>query len=231
MLQFGLRLGKFPRQIVTTTPRPIKLLKGLMSDPRTAVSKMPTIDNALNLAPGFLDRLVKQYKGTHLGHQELDGEIIDDRRDALWKRTQLEAMKVLRAPELTHIVIAVDPPISNTRRSDACGIIAAGLGVDERAYILNDWSASQVSPGEWATMACELFDQVDADCLVVETNQGGDMVETVLRQVRPNLPIRQVKASRGKWLRAEPVAHLYEQGLVSHVGSFPELEDEMCEFG
>lgn len=231
MLQFGLRLGDFPRQVVTTTPRPLPLLKELLNDDRTCVTRMSTRDNRTNLASGFFDRVVSVYENTSLGRQELDGEIIEDRVDALWQREQIERYRCRKHPPLMRIVIAIDPPVTGKSTSDACGIVVAGKAEDGRAYVLEDRSLAAVSPARWAAMTLQLYQRHDADQVVIETNQGGDMAESVLRSVDETLPIRQVKATRGKWLRAEPVAHLYERGLVSHVGALPELEDEMCDFG
>ncbi len=231
MLQFGLRLGDFPQQVITTTPRPIKLLKEIVADERTSISRMTTDQNRANLSPGYFDRIVNVYRGTRLGRQELDGEIIDDRPDALWQRDALERARARQAPDLSRIVVAIDPPITGNASSDACGIVVAGRGWDNRCYVLEDKTLSAVSPSRWADMALQLYQKYDADRVVIETNQGGDMAESVLRAADPALPVRQVKASRGKWLRAEPVAHLYERGLVSHVGTLPLLEDEMCDFG
>ena len=231
MLQFGLRLGDNPRQVVTTTPRPTPLLKRLLEDKQTSVSRMRTQDNKANLASGFFDRILATYSGTRLGRQELEGELIDDRPDALWQREILERYRLNASPDLIRVVVAVDPPVTGHEKSDACGLIAAGLGKDGRAYVLDDSTLRAVSPERWSRTAHSLYERYDADCVVIETNQGGDMAESVLRHSAPNLPIRQVKATRGKWLRAEPVAHLYERGLVSHVGNLPELEDELCDFG
>lgn len=231
MLQFGLRLGNFPRQVITTTPRPVPLLKALLADDRTLVTRMTTDENRANLAEGFFDRVVQRYRGTALGRQELEGEIIDDRPDSLWSRTLIEAHRVSKIPDLNRLVVSIDPPVTGTVKSDACGIVVAALGEDQRAYVLEDRTMQAVSPDRWASMALELYEAHAADRIVIETNQGGDMAETVLRHRDPNLPIRQVKATRGKYLRAEPVAHLYERGLVSHVGTHPDLEDEMCDFG
>ncbi len=231
MLQFGLRLGAFPRQVITTTPRPIKLLKQVVADERTLLTRMSTDENRRNLSPGYFERIVKIYRGTKLGRQELEGEIIEDRVDALWQRDLIEINRCRKRPPLMRIVIAIDPPITGKATSDACGIVVVGKGEDGRAYVLEDHTMSAVSPAKWAQMTLQLYEKYDADRVVIETNQGGDMAESVLRSVDENLPIRQVKATRGKWLRAEPVAHLYERGLVSHVGTLPELEDEMCDFG
>ena len=232
MLQFGLRLGPHPRQVVTTTPRPIPLLKRLIAaeaDGTTVVSRATTADNAMNLAPGFLSQVVARYHGTRLGRQELLGEMIEERADALWQRTAIEEARVAMAPDLARIVVAVDPPAS--RRSGRCGIVAAGLGRDGIGYVLADGSLGAVRPAEWAAAAIALYRRFDADALVAEVNQGGDMVAAVMREVDAGVPVKSVRATRGKWLRAEPVAALYAQGRVRHVGALPELEDEMADFG
>ncbi len=231
MLQFGLRLGKRPRQVVTTTPRPIPLIKRLLADPATAVTRAATSANAANLAPAFLDAIVGRYQGTRLGRQELDGEIIEDRADSLWQRDAIEGARVQSPPPLSRIVVAVDPPVTSGARADACGIIAAGRGADARAYVLADASVQGVRPTVWAGAVARLYDSLEADCIVAEVNQGGELVADVLAQVAPHAAIRMVRAGRGKYARAEPVAALYERGLVSHAGSFPALEDEMCAFG
>jgi phage terminase large subunit-like protein len=156
---------------------------------------------------------------------------LEDRPDALWSRAEIEEMRLAEPPELTRIVVAVDPPASSTARADRCGIIAAGLGADGRGHVLADRTAQGLKPAAWARRAVDLFEELAADRLIVEVNQGGEMAEAVLRQVSPGLPIKPVRAARGKWTRAEPVAALYEQRRVAHVGAFPELEDEMCDFG
>lgn len=230
MLQFALRLGERPRQVVTTTPRPIPLIRQLLANPDTIISRASTRANATNLAPSFLKTVAQRYGGTRLGRQEIDGELLDDRPDALWSRDQIERARVPAAPELARIVVAVDPPATSSAGADACGLIAAGLGVDGGAYVLADETAQGLKPAQWARRAAALYHRLAADRIVVEVNQGGEMVEAVLRQVEPGLPIESVRASRGKWLRAEPVAALYEQGRVAHVGALPELEDEMCDF-
>lgn len=231
MLQFGLRLGERPQQVVTTTPRPIPLLKTLLADPLTAVSRVKTEANACNLAPSFLQTIVARYRGTRLGRQELDAELLEDRPDALFPRALIEACRVRTAPELRRVVVAVDPPASSGPHADACGIIVAGLGENARAYVLADRTVEQARPVSWARAAVRAFRAFEADRVVVETNQGGDLVETVLRQVDASVPVKAVRAMRGKWLRAEPVAALYEQGRVAHVGALPSLEDEMSDFG
>jgi phage terminase large subunit-like protein len=234
MLQFGLRLGEHPCQLVTTTPRPVPLLKELVAAEGNLVTHMRTAENKANLAGGFLDRVVKAYRGTRLGRQELDGEIIEERTDALWTRALLEKARCKAPQDLVRIVIAVDPPVTGKASSDACGIIAVGQGADGRAYVLEDATLSAVSPERWSAAVVALYHSYRADRIVVETNQGGDMVESVLRTADPSCAVRQVKATRGKYLRAEPVAHLYERGLVSHCpslgGDLALLEDEMCDF-
>ncbi|MFC6773703.1 DNA-packaging protein [Methylobacterium gregans] len=234
MLQFGLRLGTHPRTLVTTTPRPIPLLRRLLADPRTAVSRARTHDNAENLAPAFLETVVARYAGTRLGRQELDGELIEDRPDALWSRPRIEAARVTEAPELARIVVAVDPPATSGARSDACGIVAAGVAsgsANGHAYVLADASLRRATPEAWAGAALALYHRLAADALVVEVNQGGEMAAAVLRQCDPAVPITPVRAMRGKFLRAEPVSLLYGQGRVHHVGALPALEDELCDFG
>jgi len=231
MLQFGLRLGSHPRQMVTTTPRPIPLLKRFLADPLVAVTRAKTSDNATNLAPVFLDAVVGRYAGTRLGRQELDGEIIEDRPDALWTRDVIEINRVEASPPLMRIVVAVDPPASSSRRADACGIVAAGLDEAGTGYVLEDATSSGLKPPEWAARAVALYRRLQADALVVETNQGGEMATGVIREVDPSVPVVSVRATRGKYLRAEPVSVLYAQGRVRHVGALPDLEDELCDFG
>ncbi|MBB4041419.1 phage terminase large subunit-like protein [Microvirga flocculans] len=231
MLQFGLRLGLHPRQMVTTTPRPIPILKRFLADPAVAVSRVRTSENAENLAPAFLDAVVRRYAGTRLGRQELDGDIVEDRPDALWTRDAIEANRVEAAPPLARIVVAVDPPASSSKRADACGIVAAGLDEGGTGYVLEDATASGLKPPEWAAKAVALYRRLQADALIVETNQGGEMVGGVIREVDPSVPVVSVRATRGKYLRAEPVSVLYAQNRVRHVGALPVLEDELCDFG
>jgi phage terminase large subunit-like protein len=231
MLQFGLRLGRFPRQIVTTTPRPTALVKRLVDDPRTAVTRAATRANAVFLSPAFLSNVLARYEGTRLGRQEIDGEIIEDRADALWTRAIIEAARVRAAPELRRIVVGVDPPGSSKPGADRCGIVAAGLAEDGMVYVLEDATVERAQPAEWAAHAIAVFRRHQADTLVAEVNQGGEMVRAVLRGVDTAVPVKTVHATRGKWLRAEPVSSLYAQGRVKHVGAHPALEDEMADFG
>ena len=230
MLQFGLRLGARPRGLVTTTPRPVPLIRRLLADPRTHVTRCRTVDNAGNLAPGFLDAVVGRYAGTGLGRQELDGELVEDRPGALWTRAALDAARVDAAPALARVVVAVDPPASSRTGADACGIVAAGR-LGERAYVLADAPLARASPQGWAAAALALYHRLGADALVVEVNQGGEMAAAVLAECDPAVPVTPVRATRGKYLRAEPVSVLYAQGRVRHVGAFPALEDELCAFG
>jgi phage terminase large subunit-like protein len=231
-LQFALRLGRRPREIVTTTPRPTALLKRLAADPKTALTRTPTTANAYNLAPAFLDQVVGRYAGTRLGRQELDGDFVDERPDAFWSRAQLEGLRIEpRPPEaLTRIVVAVDPP-SGSGPASRCGIVAAGRMADGRFAVLADATEEGARPEVWAASVAALFRSLEADGIVVEINQGGDMAESVLKGADPSLPIRKVRATRGKHVRAEPIAALYARGLVRHAGQFPKLEDEMCLFG
>jgi len=228
MLQFALRLGNRPRQVATTTPRPIKLLRRLLADPLTAVTRMKTEDNHKHLAPTFLDAVVGRYRGTVLGRQELDGELIEDRPDALWRRDLFLAVEP--GLELGRVVVAVDPPVTGGRHSDACGIVVAARA-GEGAVVLEDRSIQPAAPAVWAARAVRAFHDHDADAIVAEVNQGGDLVKAIIAQEDANVPVRQVRATRGKWLRAEPVAALYARGLVRHRPGLAALEDELCAFG
>jgi phage terminase large subunit-like protein len=231
MLQFGLRLGHDPRQVVTTTPRAIPLLKAIIADPGTVATRLSTLANAGNLAPGFIKAMEARYGGTRLGRQELDGELIEDREDALWNRAMLERLRVRTPGPLGRIVVAVDPPAAERARNSCCGIVVAGLEASGRAVVLADLSVGNASPNAWGEAVVRAVRRFQADRVVAEVNQGGDMVGTILRSIEPALPVTAVRASRGKFTRAEPVAALYEQGRVVHAGTFPALEDQMCDFG
>ncbi len=232
MAMFGLRLGEYPRTCITTTPKPLPLLKEIIADPRTVVTKGSTFDNAGNLAPTFLKAIRDKYEGTRLGRQELDAEILDDLPGALWTRAMFDEHRRKEAPDLQRIVVAVDP--SGTGGSDdegdSIGIIVAGLGVDGRGYVLADRTC-KLSPDGWGRRAVEAYHEFSADRIVAERNFGGAMVEHVIRTVDKKASYKEVVASRGKVARAEPVAALYEQGRVSHVGSHPDLEDQCCLIG
>jgi phage terminase large subunit-like protein len=229
-LQFALRLGKLPQVVVTTTPRPIPLLKRIMNDYATVTSRSRTADNANNLAPAFLAEMKRRYGDTALGQQELEGQIVEGRMTGLWKRSYIDQSRLLARPELTRIVVAVDPPVTATAGSDSCGIIVAGLGVDKRGYVIGDRTIQGRDPATWAHAAVAAYHDYAADRIVVETNQGGDLVLQVFKSIDANLAVKKVYASRGKYLRAEPVSTLYAEGRVAHVGEFPELERQMCDF-
>lgn len=230
MLQFALRLGRDPRAVVTTTPRAASMLRQLLADDRVAVTRARTTDNRGNLAATFLAEMERRYAGTELGRQELDGELIEDLAGALWQRQWLDEARREAAPEMRRVVVGVDPPVSARESSDACGIIAAGRGVDGGFYVLADRTVQGRAPNEWARAAVACYRDFVADRIVAEVNQGGDLVDAVVRQIAPELVIRQVRATRGKWLRAEPVAALYAQGRVAHVGVHRELEEQMLAF-
>lgn len=231
MLQFGLRLGDKPQVAVTTTPRATALLKKIIADEATVTVTLATRDNATNLAPSFLAEMTRRYAGSALGRQELLGEIVEDANDGLWRRHWIEEARLTQAPEMQRVVVALDPPVTATATSDACGIVVAGLGVDRRAYVLADRTVEGRSPEVWARAALAAYDDYGADRMVAEVNQGGDLVISVLQQFRENLPVVKVRATRGKWVRAEPVAALYAEGRVVHVGRFEALENQMCVFG
>lgn len=224
MLQMGLRLGSDPRNVITTTPRPSKLLKSLLADPTTALTRGKTLENVANLAPQFLEQIVGRYHGTRLGRQELDAEILEDVPGALWTLAMLEDRRV--APELVRVVVAIDPAVSAGESSDETGIVVAGLGIDGRAYVLADRSC-KLSPVGWAQRALNAYDEYSADLIIAEANNGGDLVASVLRTVRDQVPLKLVHASRGKQARAQPVAALYEQQKVSHTEVFGILEDQL----
>ncbi|MGF1445585.1 MAG: DNA-packaging protein [Pikeienuella sp.] len=242
MLQFCLRLadatGRSPRRIVTTTPKDNPVLREILAAPDTRVTQAGTRANARWLAPGFTDRLEADYAGSRLGRQEIDGVLLDDIQGALWTRELIDRARVTAAPELDRVIVAVDPPVSAHRGSDECGIVVAGIkrtgdrddGYASQIFVLADCSAQGERPTDWARRAHAAYQAHGADRLVAEVNQGGDLVEAVLRQVAPDIAYHPVRASRGKQARAEPVAALYEQGRVHHVGVFPELEDQLCRY-
>ena len=229
--QFGLRLGSHPRQIVTTTPRPIELVKAILAgtEGKVHVTRGSTMDNRANLAASFMERIQARYAGTRLGRQELNAEVLSDLPGALWRQSSIDAYRVQAAPEFQRVVVAVDPAVTNTEESDDHGIIAVGMTDEQVGYVIEDVSCKG-TPFEWAQAAARLAGKVMADGVVVEVNNGGDMVAHTLRSVAPNLNIIEVRASRGKHIRAEPIAALYEQGRVRHVGQFPELENQLTQF-
>lgn len=233
MLQFGLRLGARPVQILTTTPRPIGLIRHLLSSDRVTVTQMKTAQNAAHLSPTFMEAVEQRYGGTSLGRQELDGEMIEERQGALWTRSLLDEVSRpgVDLSLMRRVVVAVDPPASSRRSSDACGIVVAGIDEEGIGWVLDDATAKGLKPQEWARVVTSLFHRFQADSVVAEVNQGGEMVATVLATADATVPVIAVRATRGKWTRAEPVAALYAQGRVRHAGRFRELEDEMCNFG
>jgi predicted phage terminase large subunit-like protein len=229
MLMFGLRLGTDPRVVVTTTPRPTKLIKALIADPKVVVTRGSTAENRKNLAPAFLDQIVRRYEGTRLGRQELEAEILEDVPGALWSHAIIDATRVAIAPQLTRIVVAIDPAAGSGEHSDETGIVVAGKNTDGHGYVLADLSG-RYTPTEWARAAIAAYRAHSADRIVAEINNGGEMVEATIRIVDPTVSFAAVHASRGKVARAEPVAALYEQGRVHHLGALPRLEDQMCGF-
>ncbi len=227
MLRFGLRLGEDPRLLVSTTPRPIAALRTLLKEPGLAESRLPTLTNAHNLAPGFLGHLTTLYGGTRLAEQELEGQVVEG-EGALWRAEDLARCRGARPPRLDKVVVAVDPPA--TAGGDACGIVVAGR-LDGRGFVLADRTLRGRSPRGWAMEANKAARDFGADLIVAEGNQGGDMVRGVLAGADPPCAIRMVHARYGKRARAEPVAALYEQGRVIHCGAFPALEEELMALG
>jgi phage terminase large subunit-like protein len=223
MLMLGLRLGSDPRVVATTTPKPVKLVRDLLAS--AVVTRSTTYDNLDNLAPTFREQILARYEGTRLGRQELLAELLEDVPGALWTRDLIERARGT-APDLSRIVVAIDPAVTSGEESDATGIIVVGA-IQNVGYVLEDLSG-RFPPEQWARLAVDAYRRWDADRIVAEANNGGDLVASVLRAVDPNVPVRLVRASRGKRARAEPVSALYEQGRIIHADTFPELEDELC---
>lgn len=223
----ALRIGK-PQVVITTTPRPTRLIKDFVgrTDGSVAVTRGSTFDNAANLSPEALAELRARYEGTRLGRQELYGEILLDNPSALWQYGLIESARVAEAPEMVRVVVAVDPAVTSGEDSDETGIVIVGKGADGRGYVLGDRSCRDTPLG-WARRVAQAFEDFQADRIVAEKNQGGDLVEQTIRSVLPTVPFKGVVAKQGKRLRAEPVSALYEQGRVSHVGTFDQLEDQM----
>lgn len=231
-LNFALRLGDQPRVVITTTPRPIKLVKQLWKDSSVVKTVGSTLENRSNLASSFIDFIYKKYAGTRLGRQELEGEILMDVPGALWSYTNLDQYRVSKHPELKQIVVAIDPAVTAEENSNETGIIVAGIDEHEHGYTLEDCSGIY-HPNEWATKAIHLYEKYQANYIIAEVNQGGDLVINNIRQVakslkKPYIPIKGVRATKGKFTRAEPIATLYEQGKIHHVGNFASLEDQLC---
>lgn len=227
MCLMGLRLGK-PQALLTGTPKPVRIIRSLLSDPTCRVTKGSTYDNAANLAPQFLSAILRRYEGTRLGQQELLAAVLDESPGALWKRAVIEDNRCLgQHPSQERIVVAVDPAVTSTEGSDETGIIVAGRGVDGHGYIFEDASC-RLSPDGWGQRVATAYRGFLADRVIGEANNGGDMIESVIRMTDPHISYRKVTASRGKAIRAEPVAALYEQGRIHHVGYFADLEDQLC---
>ena len=228
-LMLGLRLGDHPRVVVTTTPRPTELIRRLArSDDGTVhATTGSTYENAANLAADFIAEMRRRYEGTRLGRQELEAQILDDVEGALWDRAVIDETRTTNTPPLRRIVVAIDPAVTSGENSDETGIVVAGVSQDGEAYVLDD-RTMRASPNDWASAAVAAYHRHNADLIVAEANQGGDLVENVLKAVDPRVPVHLVRASRGKRTRAEPVAALYEQRRAHHVGFFPELEDQLC---
>ena len=234
MIQFCLRLGDAPQACVTTTPRNTNALKELLARPSTVKTHAKTQANRANLAADFLTEIEARYAGTRLGRQELSGELLTDVAGAMWTHGSLASVIVRELPKLDRIVVAIDPPVTGHKNSDDCGIVVCGIKMDGPpqewiAYVIEDATVSGASPNAWAKAAIAAMERHGADRLVAEVNQGGEMVETILRQEAPLVPFRAVRASKGKVLRAEPIAALYEQGRVRHVRGLGALEDQMCQ--
>jgi len=231
MLMLGLRIGRNPRVVATTTPRPVKLIRNLLAreGKDVAVTRGRTIENVANLAPAFLSEIMRRYEGTRLGRQELDAELLEDVPGALWQREWFDRDRVASAPDLRRVVVAIDPAMSTNEGSDETGIVVAGVGGDGHGYVVDDLSG-RYAPHEWATRAVDAYRRHQGDRIVAEVNAGGEMVQATLRTVDANVSFMAVHASRGKVIRAEPVAALYEQRKVHHVGSLSVLEDQLCGF-
>jgi phage terminase large subunit-like protein len=234
MAQFGLRLGTRPRWLVTTTPKPIKLLRELLrrEGQDVVITRGSTFDNAANLAPSFLETIRKRYENTRLGRQELHAELLSDTPGALWRLDQLDATRLTAFGgiiRVERVVVAIDPATSNHEGSDETGIVVAACDDQGHFYVSADLSG-RYAPHEWAEKAISAYRQYNGDRIVAEINAGGAMVEATIRNIDHDVPIKTVHASRGKVTRAEPISALYEQGRVHHIGSFPILEDQMCSF-
>jgi len=229
MLAFGMRLGRNPQTCVTTTPRPTKLIRELVARADVVVTRGSSYENKDNLAPQFFAAIVKKYEGTRLGRQELLAEILSDTPGALWSHAIIEAARLSAAPPLQRIVVAIDPAVTSGDDADETGIVVVGRDAAGHGYVLQDLSG-KYSPTEWAKVAVTAYQTHRADRIVAERNNGGDMVQATIRMVDRNAALSTVWASRGKVTRAEPVSALYEQGRMHHIGSFPQLEDQMTNF-
>jgi len=230
-LMFGLRLGDNPQAVITTTPKPIPLIKQLVARDDVFVTRGSTFENEKNLAESALEMMRERYEGTTLGRQELYAEIVDDVEGALWNPKLIDEARLPREQEkeLQSIIVAIDPAVTSNVNSDETGIIVVGKDINNQYYVLED-ASGRMTPDQWARKSINLFYDWDADKIVAETNNGGDLVERLLRNFDVNIPYRSVQATRGKLVRAEPIASLYEQKRVHHMGVFPELESQMCTY-
>ncbi len=228
MLQFGLRLGNNPQTVITTTPKPTRIIREIMNNLHTVVTTGTTYENVANLAKQFIDHIIRKYEGTRLGLQELYARLLEDTPGALWKRTQIDDLRVNRVPELRRIVVAIDPPKSSEEGASEAGIVVVGIADNEHCYVLDDVSIDRATPSAWARQAIAAYYKYAADRVIGESNAGGEMVESTVRAEDKLVSFKLVHASRGKTPRAEPVSSLYEQGKVHHVGTFGTLEDQMC---
>ncbi len=228
-LLFGLRQSEDPRVVVTTTPKPVALLKELLKDKQNAITRGTTYENEANLPSKFFTKIISRYEGTRIGRQELLAEMLDDVQGALWQRARIDADRVRETPDLSRIVVAIDPAVSRNRTSSETGIVGGGLGVDGHGYMLGDESG-RFTPDGWARLAIGLLDTLDGDRIVAEVNNGGDLVESTIRTVDSDVSYKSVHASRGKITRAEPVAALSEQHKIHHLGTFGILEDQLCSY-
>lgn len=229
MLMFGLRLGTHPRALFTQTPKPLAPLKRLLAETTTYTTRGSTYDNRDNLPDVFFQQIVGRYEGTRIGRQELYAEILEDVEGAFWTMAMIDDHRVREAPELTRVVVGVDPAVTHGDDADETSLCVAGKGIDGEYYVL-DSQGYRLTPQGWANRVVDAYDARHADRVVAEVNQGGEMVEATLRAVRQGLPIKVIRASRGKTVRAEPIAALYEQGKVHHVGTFAATEEQMCSF-
>jgi len=229
-MMMGLRLGNHPKVIATTTPRPTKMIKDLMKDPTVYVTSGTTYENIDNLAPAFLNTIIRKYEGTRLGRQELMAEVLEDIEGALWTIKLIDQARVKHAPELVRIGIAIDPAVTSEPDSDETGIVIGGIDHKGHIYILEDLSGTH-TPIQWSGRAVDAYHRWKADRIIGEANNGGDLIETVIRNIDRDVSYKKVIASRGKVIRAEPVVALYEQQRIHHVGNLPKLEDQMTTWG
>lgn len=228
MILMALRLGEDPRMVITTTPRNIAAVRDLVANEDVKLETMSTRDNAVNLAKSYMRQMERRYRGTRLGRQEIDGDLIEDNENALWQRDWIERTRLREAPPLERIAVAIDPPAG--LHGDECGIVVAGIDAQGQGYVLADRSRGKLTPSQWASHAIDAFEEFKADRIVAESNQGGEMIRTILLRALATAPVKLVHASRDKKTRAAPIAALYERGLVHHIGAMPELEDQMCQF-